>query len=116
MGRLEVSLEVPTALHGAKFPPLLLMTLVENSVKHGIEPRPGPGRITLRAAASDDVLEVEVRDDGAGLREATGGGLGLANLRASLHARYGEHASFVLTGGVHGGASATVRIPLEAGA
>jgi len=112
-GRLAVELDVPAALRGAMFPPLLLMTLVENSVKHGIEPRPGPGRITVSARARGGALELEVRDDGAGLRAVAGGGLGLANLRASLAARYGERAAFALTGGVDGGASATVRIPLE---
>ena len=112
-GRLAVHVDVPPALHAAVFPPLLLMTLVENSVKHGIEPKPGPGAITVRAHASADALELEVRDDGAGLRAVTGGGLGLANLRAQLHARYGERAAFALTGGVDGGAAATVRIPLE---
>jgi len=115
-GRLDVRVEVPAALHGATFPPLLLMTLVENSVKHGIEPRPGHGCITVCARAADGELELEVRDDGAGLRAVTGGGLGLANLRASLHTRYGERASFALTGGIDGGATATVRIPLEVAA
>jgi hypothetical protein len=112
-GRLAIHVDVPLALHAAVFPPLLLMTLVENSVKHGIEPKPGPGSISVRAYATADALELEVRDDGAGLRTVSGGGLGLANLRASLHARYGERATFALTGGIDGGASATVRIPLE---
>jgi len=112
-GRLAVHVDVPAGLHAAVFPPLLLMTLVENSVKHGIEPKPGPGAITVRAHATADALELEVKDDGAGLRAVTGGGLGLANLRAQLHARYGARAAFALTGGVDGGASATVRIPLE---
>jgi hypothetical protein len=112
-GRLAVHVDVPEALHAAVFPPLLLMTLVENSVKHGIEPKPGPGAITVRARATADALELEVKDDGAGLRAVSGGGLGLANLRAQLLARYGERAAFALTGGVDGGAAATVRIPLE---
>ncbi len=113
-GRLEARVEVPAALHGATFPPLLLMTLVENCIKHGIEPKPGPGYVAVRAAAlADDVLEVEVVDDGAGLRAVSGGGLGLVNLRASLLARYGERAWFALAGGLSGGTTATLRIPLE---
>ena len=112
-GRLAVHVDVPPLLRAAVFPPLLLMTLVENSVKHGIEPKPGPGQITVRAHATDDALALEVHDDGAGLRVVSGDGLGLANLRASLHARYGERAAFTLTGDTAGGATATVRIPLE---
>lgn len=117
MGRLTVRVEVAEGLREVAFPPLLLMTLVENAIKHGIERKRGAGQVVLRAhveaAADGDALVVAVIDDGLGLCEGLGSGVGLKNVRETLAARYGGRASFVLAGGAAGGAEATVRLPLE---
>jgi sensor histidine kinase YesM len=118
--RLRVSIDLPPALAGAPFPPLLLLTLVENAIKHGIEPRPGPGHVWLAARRIESgggaLLEVEVGDDGAGLGAAMGHGVGLANVRAQLATRYGARAGLEVSGRAGGGVLATLRVPLEAGA
>jgi hypothetical protein len=97
-GRLTVEFAVPHALAALPFPPLLLLSLVENAVKHGVEPKPGP--VTIHVAASEDVrgaLCVEVSDTGAGLMPSANAGVGLANIRQHLAERYGDNASLTLT-------------------
>jgi LytS/YehU family sensor histidine kinase len=74
---------------------LVILTLVENAIKHGIEPARLGGRIDVRGARlPTGALRVEVRDTGVGLSEAPAGGtgLGLANIRSRLAARYGNAA------------------------
>jgi len=113
--RLSWSVEADAALRALPYPPLLLITLVENAVKHGIEPRPGPGRIELRAARRDATLVVTVSDDGMGLAPGAGGGMGLANVRAQLDARFGTRASLRLRAREGGGTVAELVTPLEEG-
>ena len=113
-GRLSHAVEGDPALRARPFPPMLLLTLVENAIKHGIEPQPGPGRVEVRAAVKGDRLVVSVIDDGAGLKPGLGGGVGLANVREQLATRYGERAGFSLRGLAGGrGAVAEIAVPLE---
>lgn len=111
--RLRYTIEADDALRALPYPPLLLITLVENAIKHGIEPRPGAGHVCLRAWREAGQLCVAVIDDGAGLQPGVGGGVGLANVREQLVARYGARASLQLSGPSSGGVRAEVRIPLE---
>jgi hypothetical protein len=112
-GRLTYDVRADEALRAAPFPPSLLITLVENAIKHGIEPRPGPGRIEIDAVRDGDALRVQVRDDGAGLRPGLSTGVGLANVREQLAARYGARAAFVLSPAAEGrGVCAEIRVPL----
>ena len=112
-GRLTYDVRADEALRAAPFPPSLLITLVENAIKHGIEPRPGPGRIEIDAVRDGDTLRVQVRDDGAGLQPGLSTGVGLANVREQLAARYGARAAFVLSPAAQGrGVCAEIRVPL----
>ena len=112
-GRLTYDVRADDALRAAPFPPSLLITLVENAIKHGIEPRPGPGRIEIDAVRDGDTLRVQVRDDGAGLQPGLSTGVGLANVREQLAARYGARAAFVLSPAAEGrGVCAEIRVPL----
>ena len=116
-GRLTYDVRADEALRAAPFPPSLLITLVENAIKHGIEPRPGPGRIEIDAVRDGDALRVQVRDDGAGLRPGLSTGVGLANVREQLAARYGARAAFVLSPAAEGrGVCAEIRVPLGSAA
>ena len=113
-GRIDYTMDVDVALRALPFPPLLLITLVENAVKHGLEPKPGPGRVAIRAACAQGRLRVEVADDGVGLRpHVQGGGLGLENVRAQLRARHGAQAVFVLQACAGGGTLACIDLPAE---
>jgi signal transduction histidine kinase len=117
--RLSFTVEAAEDLLAARCPPLMLIGLVENAVKHGIEPKLGPGHITVaagRMAAADgrDRLEISVSDDGVGLREgAMGSGLGLVNVREQLLQVYGGAAELRLQSAAGGGARATLSLPLE---
>ena len=112
-GRLTYDVRADEALRAAPFPPSLLITLVENAIKHGIEPRPGPGRIEVAAVVEGEQLCVRVIDDGAGLQPGLSTGVGLANVREQLAARYGARAAFVLSPAAEGrGVCAEIRVPL----
>ena len=116
-GRLTYDVRADEALRAAPFPPSLLITLVENAIKHGIEPRPGPGRIEIDAVRDGDTLRVQVRDDGAGLQPGLSTGVGLANVREQLAARYGARAAFVLSPAAEcRGVCAEIRVPLGSAA
>jgi LytS/YehU family sensor histidine kinase len=108
-GGLEIGVDVPESLANEPFPPLMLMTLVENAIKHGVAPK-GQGRVTLRASFSQGGLRVTVTDDGRGLAEPIGQGVGLANIRERLRALHGDKARFDLVSGEGGGTVATIEL------
>ena len=113
-GRLSTRIEAAPDVRALPFPPLLLLTLVENAVTHGIEPKPGPGEIAILAHADDGVLTVSVEDDGAGLEPGVTPGVGLANVRAQLHSLFGDRAALDVVSRPGGGVRASIRVPLEA--
>jgi signal transduction histidine kinase len=110
-GRLAFHIDVPDEIAQLRFPPLMLLTLVENSIKHGIAPQTGGGVIDIHAEADDRKLRIEVRDTGAGLREAKGTGLGLANVRARLAALFGAGARLIIEPNLPHGVVAAIEIP-----
>jgi LytS/YehU family sensor histidine kinase len=109
--RMAFTLDVPQALHAAGFPPFMLLTLVENSVKHGLDPMPEGGRIDVTVRASDGTLQVEVRDTGRGFTHASGAGTGLAGIRARLRLLYGDKADLSLGANEPRGVVATLVVP-----
>ena len=114
-GRLEYAVRAADGLRGLPFPPALLITLVENAIKHGIEPRPGPGRVEVAAQREGpDVVVVRVVDNGAGLQPGLGGGMGLANVRGQLAERFGAAASLRLEPATGGGVVARIDLPYAA--
>jgi LytS/YehU family sensor histidine kinase len=112
--QLSFSIDVDAALNDAEFPPMLLITLVENAIKHGLEPA-GGGHIEVRAIRRRNMLEVSVLDDGAGFgaTASSGTGVGLVNARRQLVARYENRARLTLEGREPRGARATIAIPLD---
>ena len=115
--RLAVEWEVEPGVLDAEVPHLVLQPLVENAIKHAIAPRPTPGHMRIVARAAGEQLQLEVRDNGPGLRPAppagTAGGIGLANTRARLAQLYGEQHHFALHSSEAGGVVAAVSIPLR---
>ena len=90
--RLEFSVSVPPELAGRRFPPMALLTLVENAVRHGVDPSEAGGRIDVVAREQAGQIEVEVADTGVGMSETTAPGTGLGNLRERLRAFFGDAA------------------------
>ncbi len=111
--RLTFSIEHDPALESARVPPMVLPTLVENAIKHGLSPLPQGGRIDIRAHRSGGDLVVEVNDNGAGFSSSSGSGVGLANTRSRLAALYGARASLKLESASPKGVLASIRLPLE---
>jgi len=119
MPRLAFAVEAEPGLEAAPVPPLMLISLVENAVKHGVEPKAGPARVTVSARRVVDagvpLLELEVRDDGVGFGSATSGaGIGLANIQERLAGLYGRQAALTLKALPEGGVAAILRLPLAA--
>jgi len=110
--RFSYQIEVEAELRNEPFPPFMLISLVENAIKHGVERKPGPCSVTIVARGGEGGIEVVVSDDGAGLSEGISQGVGLANIRAQLRLRFGEQASIALCAGEGGGAVATLKIPV----
>lgn len=117
--RLTVRLTLPEEIGRQPFPPLLLISLVENAVTHGVEPKVGAATISIAArqigASGRSLLEVEVLDDGVGLREGLTDGTGLANVREQLLVLYGESAQLWVESRSEGGVRAGLRVPLRGG-
>jgi LytS/YehU family sensor histidine kinase len=115
MPRLSWSVQAPEALLAAQCPPLMLISLVENAVKHGVEPKLGPAHIRVSAERTGDGrLALTVEDDGVGFGHSSAGtGLGLANVRERLAQLHGEQASLALRARPEGGVQATLTVPLE---
>jgi sensor histidine kinase YesM len=82
--RLHFSVTIPPDLESFRLPPGMLITLVENAIKHGIEPHAPGGEVRLTAAREDGRVIVTVADTGAGLAGTLGQGIGLANIRERL--------------------------------
>jgi sensor histidine kinase YesM len=111
--RLAVRLSVPRALESAAFPPMMLMTLVENALKHGLAPLPQGGSVAIVAARTNDRLTVEVIDSGVGLRRPTGSGIGIANTRSRLRAMFGGDARLCVADNSAGGVTAAIEVPFS---
>jgi sensor histidine kinase YesM len=112
--RLAFDTDIPADLAAHPFPPNLLISLVENAIKHGIEPSPDGGRVTISARRVDGHLSVSVTDTGRGLGAAGSGiaGVGLANVRERVAALYGTGGRFALEPVAPRGARATIDIPI----
>jgi sensor histidine kinase YesM len=109
--RLNYAIDVPDALREAPMPPMMLLTLVENAIKHGLSPLPEGGFVRISAEADRGVLRVRVADSGGGFVRSSGGGTGLANLRARLSALRGEPGRLELALNEPRGIAATITLP-----
>jgi len=111
--RLRYRIDVPAELESLQLPPMLVQPLVENAIKHGLEPKVGGGEVLVRARRRDRVLTIEVSDDGLGIQGTRAGGstgIGLANLRERLQTLYGSQARLTLED-ANPGTRATLLLP-----
>jgi sensor histidine kinase YesM len=109
--RLQVTIEIPSEVRSAKIPPMLLQTLVENAIKHGIEPQSARGEVHIAGQRSGNRAVLEIRNTGR-LRSSTNGiGIGLNNARERLRLLYGNSASLSLEE-ANGWVVATVEWPV----
>lgn len=109
--RLSWQIDAPAELLDARLPPLLVQPLVENAVRHGLEPKTAPGRLDIRCRRDGDRLAIEVCDDGIGFSADASDGTGLANVRQRLLATCGPDASLTLGANPAGGVFARLQLP-----
>ncbi|HEV2329275.1 MAG TPA: sensor histidine kinase [Verrucomicrobiae bacterium] len=115
--RLKVCRDIDPGAAGALVPPLILQPLVENAIRHGIEPSEAGGTVAIRAARKNGCLHLEISDDGAGFSGGQllrpGNGVGLSNTEARLQTLYGDKHQFTLTANQPMGASVKIDIPFR---
>ncbi len=115
--RLTVVKDIPNDAQQALVPFLVLQPLVENAIRHGIEPREDAGRLAIEARRNNGHLQLRVRDNGSGLPTETNGkpveGIGLSNTRSRLQHLYGDKFQFQLTSAQGGGLEAFIEIPFH---
>ena len=121
--RLRAHVTLAPELAALPVPPLLLQPLVENAIKHGLEPQRGPGELRVEAMRDGETLVLRVADSGRGLEAAAaardhdpgepGSGFGLAQVRERLHTLHGDAARFTLRPRPEGGTLAEIRLPLR---
>jgi hypothetical protein len=110
--RVTAQIQVPEALRSTPMPRMMLQTLVENAIKHGLEPVPGGGTLWIIARRSNGEVSITVADDGRGFSEDGGGtGIGLKNVRDRLRLVYGDAASFTIAANLPRGVAATITVP-----
>jgi hypothetical protein len=114
--RLQTDVRVPDGLLSAEFPPMMLQGLVENAIKHGLEPKPEGGTLTVSAEILHGKLAVTVADTGLGFGKAAtaGTGIGLNNIRERLALLYGHRASLTVAENPGGGTAVTITVPYSA--
>ena len=122
--RLDVEIDVPDELRGARIPMLVVQPLVENAIKHGIAPSRAGGKVTVRARieageGSGDQLRLIVEDSGLGVSEAIleagrKQGIGLASVQRRLAGHFGDEASVSIASAVGAGTTVEVRLPVRA--
>ena len=117
--RLTTEIDVPDGLLSAEFPPMMIQTLVENSIKHGLEPKAEGGHLSVKAEIRHGKLCVTVSDTGLGFAGAADGktagtGVGLANIRERLSLLYGSKAALTIANNPVGGTIVTITVPYTA--
>lgn len=115
--RLNVSIELPAELSAVPFPPMMLQTLAENAINHGLEPKQGGGTVWITArvdpASNGETVTVTVADDGNGFGSGTSGtGIGLKNVRERLKLAYGGSAQFSIIANFPSGVAASIQVPV----
>jgi len=115
-GRLQAQVDVSEGLYSADFPPMMLQSLVENAIKHGLEPKADGGSLAVSAEVAHGKLHVSVADTGVGFaRAATAGtGTGLTNIRERLKLIYGDAAELRITPNAPTGTRVTIVVPYKA--
>ena len=113
--RLITDIAVPDGLLSAEFPPMMIQTLVENAIKHGLEPKADGGTLRVAAEIVHGKLQMTVADTGLGFGKAAtaGTGVGLANVRERLQMLYGPKASLTVAENKPSGTLVTITLPYK---
>ena len=113
--RLSTDIRVSDGLLSAEFPPMMLQSLVENAIKHGLEPKAEGGTLVVSAEIVHGRLAVKVSDTGLGFGKAAtaGTGIGLSNIRERLQLLYGSKGTLTVNENPGGGTAVTITVPYK---
>ncbi len=109
--RLRVCIDLPSELHGATIPPMLLQPLIENAIKHGLEPKVEGGRVNLIAERAGEQLRISVIDTGLGFGNKPSNGIGLKNVRERVGKLYGNAGNVSIEENQPSGTRVVLSIP-----
>ena len=109
--RLNYKIELPQNLETISFPAMLIQPLVENAIKHGLEPKVDCGEILISGEAKDGILRLEVVDTGDGFKEEIESGMGLSSIRERLQSLYGNSGHLILEENQPQGLKVTIEVP-----
>ena len=109
--RLHYKIDLPKNLKAISFPPMLIQPLVENAIKHGLEPKVDGGDILISGEEKNGILRIEVVDTGGGFKEGKNFGMGLSNIRERLQSIYGNSGRLILEENQPNGLKATIEVP-----
>lgn len=113
--RLQVAFDLPADLASCLLPSMLLQPLVENAIKHGLEPKVEGGSVTLKAQREGDMLHISISDTGMGFSGAMSNGLGLHNVRERIDKLYAGKGSLIIEENLPAGTCVKLTIPVEFG-
>ncbi len=109
--RLHFRIELPDAVRQLPFPPMLLQPLVENAIKHGLEPKMEGGEVMIKVKEETDLIRIEVVDTGNGFSSFQNTGVGTANVRERIKLLYGEKGRLILEENKPNGVRAIIEVP-----
>ena len=109
--RLRYKIDIPDTIKDVPFPPMLVQPLVENAIKHGLEPRIDGGEVLIRGEVKGDILRLEIADTGLGFHGSGDMGVGLSNIRERLQTLYGDKGQLILEENRPSGLKAIIEVP-----
>ena len=109
--RLNYKIDIPDFLRQHSFPPMLLQPLVENAVKHGLEPKVEGGEIVIKALVENDLIRIEVTDTGLGFSHCSQSGVGMANVRERLAMLYEGKGRLTIEENIPQGVRTIIQVP-----
>jgi len=109
--RLQYQVDVPDTIENIPFPPMLIQPLVENAIKHGLEPKIEGGKVFISGKENEEILRLEIADTGVGLYEESDPGTGLSNIRERLQSIYGDKGRLILEDNRPCGLKAIIEVP-----
>lgn len=113
--RLQCKIDIPDNIRDFSFPPMMIQPIVENAIKHGLEPRIEGGKISIKVETTKDILRVEVADTGLGFNSEGSLGVGLSNIRKRLQSLYDDKAKLILKENQPIGFKAIIEVPHVSG-
>ena len=113
--RLQIEIDLPEAIQNATIPPMLLQPLIENAIKHGLEPKVDGGSITLKAERAGEQLRICIIDTGLGFASKPSNGIGLKNVRERIAKLYGNAGSVLIEENQPNGTRVVLTVPFKEG-